>query len=200
MRAAASALPRAAERPDLAALDEAEFAHLTRRALSHFGDLPRLAASPLTGLPLIDERLAVRGAGDDALERAAELKGLLAESIARLKPRAGGDFGTSDEWRHYNALYFPYVAGLKPYAGAPPPPASTRRRGRRSAGSAPTCPSAPSTTGRPPRPSSSRATCGRGLGLEGQGSKGMRRQAPPSSVKNDHFARSPAVPAPHCRG
>ena len=116
MRAAASALPRAAERPDLAALDEAEFAHLTRRALSHFGDLPRLAASPLTGLPLIDERLAVRGAGDDALERAAELKGLLAESIARLKPRAGGDFGTSDEWRHYNALYFPYVAGLKPYS------------------------------------------------------------------------------------
>ena len=28
----------------------------------------------------------------------------------------GGDFGTSDEWRHYNALYFPYVAGLKPYS------------------------------------------------------------------------------------
>ena len=24
--------------------------------------------------------------------------------------------GTSDAWRHYNAVYFPYVLGLKPYA------------------------------------------------------------------------------------
>ena len=26
-----------------------------------------------------------------------------------------GSFGTSDEWRYYNVLYFPYVAGLRPY-------------------------------------------------------------------------------------
>ena len=116
LRAAASALPRRDPALDPTALDEAEFARLTRRALSHFGDLPRLAASPLTGLPLIDRRLAARGAPDDALERAAELKAVLAESVARLKPRTGADFGTSDEWRHYNALYFPYVAGLKPYS------------------------------------------------------------------------------------
>jgi hypothetical protein len=80
------------------------------------GDLSRLAASPLTRLPAVLARLTARGARDDNLERAQELKALLAESIARLKPRAKGEFGTSDEWRHYNALYFPYVLGLKPYA------------------------------------------------------------------------------------
>jgi hypothetical protein len=41
---------------------------------------------------------------------------VLAESIARLKPPVDEDFGTSDEWRHYNALHFPYVVGLKPYS------------------------------------------------------------------------------------
>ena len=118
LRAAATALPRANPALDVAALDDAEFARLTRRALSHFGDLPRLAVSPLVNLPLIDARLDRRQAPDEPLERAAELKALLAECIARLKPRppGGGDFGTSDEWRHYNALYFPYVAGLKPYS------------------------------------------------------------------------------------
>jgi hypothetical protein len=50
------------------------------------------------------------------LERAAELKAVLTESIIRLKPRGEDDFGTSDEWRYYNALYFLYVVGLKPYS------------------------------------------------------------------------------------
>lgn len=116
LRAVATALPRANPALDPATLDDAEFARLTRRALSHFGDLPRLAVSPLVHLPLIDQRLARRQAPDEPLERAAELKTLLAESINRLKPRGGGDFGTSDEWRHYNALHFPYVVGLKPYS------------------------------------------------------------------------------------
>ena len=115
LRATASALPRVEPGLDLELLDDAEFARLTRRALSHFGDLPRLSASPLTFLPVVERRLAARGASDGALERAAELKAVLAESIARLKPRTGAAFGTSDEWRHYNALYFPYVVGLKPY-------------------------------------------------------------------------------------
>lgn len=116
LRAAASALPRVSPALDFESLDEAEFTRLTRRALSHFGDLPRLAASPLTYLPLIETRLFDRGAPDNTLERAAELKMLLSESIARLKPRDEGDFGTTEAWRHYNALYFPYVAGLKPYS------------------------------------------------------------------------------------
>jgi hypothetical protein len=116
LRAAASALPRVRPAIDFETLDEAEFTRLTRRALSHFGDLPRLATSPLTYLPLIETRLADHGAPDNTLERAAELKSVLAESIARLKPRDEGEFGTTEAWRHYNALYFPYVAGLKPYS------------------------------------------------------------------------------------
>lgn len=115
LREAAEALPRRATGP-LAELDEEEFARLTRRALSHYGDLSRLLASPLGALPAIDARLDARGAPDQPLERANELKQLLAESIQRLKPRDGGEFGTSDEWRFYNALYFPYVVGVRPYS------------------------------------------------------------------------------------
>jgi hypothetical protein len=115
-RAAVSALPRLDAAIDLAQIDAAEFTRLTRRALSHYGDLPRLAANPLTRLPQIERRLAGRGTPNEILEPATELKALLAESVARLKPRNRADFGTSDEWRHYNALYFPYIAGLKPYS------------------------------------------------------------------------------------
>lgn len=97
-------------------LDDETFARLTRRALGHYGDLARLVASPLTGLPEIDARLAQRGAPDQPLERAAELRSLLADQIARLKPRDGGDFGTTEQWRYYNVLYFPYVAGVRAYA------------------------------------------------------------------------------------
>jgi hypothetical protein len=119
-RAAASALPRLDATLDLAHMDAAEFARLTRRALSHYGDLPRLAANPLTRLPQIERRLGARGTPNDILEPASELKALLAESVARLKPRGQADFGTSDEWRHYNALYFPYITGLKPYSRRAP--------------------------------------------------------------------------------
>jgi len=97
-------------------LDDDEFARLTRRALSHFSDLPRLAASPLTRLPIIFHRLNARAAHDNTLERAAELKTLLAESISRLKPQGEENFGTTDEWRFYNSLYFPYIVGLRPYS------------------------------------------------------------------------------------
>ena len=116
LRAFADALPRANAAINPTTLDEDEFTRLTRRALSHMGNLPRLATSPLTRLPIIDTRLAQRKATGNTLERAAELKSLLTESITRLKPRDKGDFGLTEEWRHYNALYFPYVAGLKPYS------------------------------------------------------------------------------------
>lgn len=116
LRAAASGLTRQPATGDVLTLPDEEFAAATRRALSHFGDLPKLAASPLTRLPVVDRRLASRGAPGDVLERAAELKTLLVESIGRLKPPGGDDFGTTDEWRHYNALYYPYVLGLKPYS------------------------------------------------------------------------------------
>lgn len=115
LRATAGSLARLDPNLQVDRLPEGEFVQLTRRALSHFGDLPRLASSPLTRLPLIDTRLQARAARDDTLARAHELKTLLAESIARLKPQDQGDFGTSDAWRFYNALHFPYVVGLKPY-------------------------------------------------------------------------------------
>ena len=114
LRAVAAALPRRADVP-LAEFDETEFARLTRRALSHYGDLGKLASSPLTALPVITTRLAERGVPDAPLARATELKALLLETITRLKP-ADGEFGTSEEWRHYNALYFYYVAGVRPYS------------------------------------------------------------------------------------
>lgn len=116
LRATARSLQRRDPVLDPTKLDEDKFIRLTRRALSNFGDLPRLSASPLINLPLIERRLATRELLDNPLERAAELKSVLAESIERLKPRTGADFGASDEWRYYNALYFPYVIGIKPYS------------------------------------------------------------------------------------
>jgi hypothetical protein len=115
LRSAGAALPLRSANP-LADVDEDTFVRLTRRALGHYGDLSKLIASPLTALPTIDERLAARGAPDQPLERANELKALLADRIARLKPRDGGDFGTTEQWRHYNSLYFPYVVGVRAYA------------------------------------------------------------------------------------
>lgn len=115
LRRTEAALPRRSENP-LRDVDDETFARLTRRALGHYGDLAKLMANPLTGLPVISERLAERGAPDQPLERANELRALLAERIARLKPRDGGDFGTTELWRHYNSLYFPYVAGVRAYA------------------------------------------------------------------------------------
>jgi hypothetical protein len=115
LRRTEAALPLRSANP-LDAVDDETFARLTRRALGHYGDLSKLVASPLTALPIIDERLAARGAPDAPLERANELKALLADRIARLKPRDGGDFGTTEQWRHYNSLYFPYVVGVRAYA------------------------------------------------------------------------------------
>ncbi len=115
LRRTESALPLRSSHP-LADVDDDTFARLTRRALGHYGDLSKLVASPLTALPEIDERLAARDAPDQPLERAIELKALLADRIAALKPRDCGDFGTSEQWRYYNALYFPYVVGVRAYA------------------------------------------------------------------------------------
>ena len=97
-------------------LNDKEFTRLTRRALSHMSNLPKLAANPLTRLPLVDNRLQQRDIQESTLERAAELKTILIESIERLKPPGNGEFDSSDAWRHYNALYYPYVLGLKPYS------------------------------------------------------------------------------------
>ncbi|MEV6065650.1 hypothetical protein AB0L82_03775 [Nocardia sp. NPDC052001] len=116
LRTAAEELPRKRIETGLAALGEEEFARITRRALSHYADLGKLVASPLIDLPAIDARLRGRDTPAGPLDRATELKALLTESISHLKPRTGEDFGTSEEWRHYNSVYFYYVAGIRPYS------------------------------------------------------------------------------------
>lgn len=118
LRQEAQAQVRGATNLDPATLEEAEFARLTRRALSHFGNLPKLAASPLTRLVLVETRLQEEGREDSTLERAAVLKLILAESIQRLAPvdEPGEMFVSTDEWRHFNALYYPYVVGLRPFS------------------------------------------------------------------------------------
>ncbi len=116
LRGAYDAAQRVDTVTDLLQLDHTEFTRLTRRALSHMGNLPKLAANPLTRLPLVNNRLQQRGIQDNTLERAAELKTMLIESIERLKPAGNGAFDSSDAWRHFNALYYPYVLGLKPYS------------------------------------------------------------------------------------
>ena len=116
LRETADAIPRRNDEIDLEAMDAAEFSRLTRRALSHMGDLPRLSSSPLTNLPIVETRLQRRGNALDTLERASEFRAILAESIERLKPEDQDQFRSTDSWRHYNALYYPYVLGLKPYS------------------------------------------------------------------------------------
>jgi hypothetical protein len=115
LRHTGAALPLRADDP-LVDVDDETFVRLTRRALGHYGDLTKLVASPLTALPVINERLAARGVPDHPVERANELKAVLADGIGRLKPRDGGDFGTTEQWRYYNSLYFPYVVGVRAYA------------------------------------------------------------------------------------
>ena len=109
LRQTADVLPRLSTL-DPSKVEETEFARLTRRAIANLGDLPKLSTSPLINLPVIASQNL-----SNPLDRAHALKSLLIDSIRRLKPQGDADFGTTDEWRYYNSLYFPYVVGLKPY-------------------------------------------------------------------------------------
>jgi hypothetical protein len=115
LMAVSTSLPRLDEAVQPLALDEAELVRLTRRALSHYNNIGKLAVNPLTTLPIITERMRTNSKPDISLERAHELRRLLAECILRLKPYSDKDFDIGEEWRYFNALYFPYVLGLKPY-------------------------------------------------------------------------------------
>jgi len=112
LRAASSAIARTDDSRRITQFDNKEFTRLTRRALSHYGDLNKLASSPLLQLSLLEEHIE----DDNVLARANALKTLLRESIEQLKPDDESDFAPTDEWRYYNVLYFPYIAGLKPYS------------------------------------------------------------------------------------
>ena len=120
LRAAADVIDKVNPTVDFTRMSPQEFQRLTRKAISYLGDLPRLAASPLTYLPIVTRRLEASGNRTDTLARANELKALLTERIQRLKPAGDEQFGATDAWRYYNALHFPYVVGLKPYRRSQP--------------------------------------------------------------------------------
>ncbi|WP_203780104.1 hypothetical protein [Paractinoplanes rishiriensis] len=112
----ADALPRHRQRHRLITTDRDDFLRFTRQALDNYDNLGRLMRSPLTDLPAVDRRLGALAA-EQPLARALELRAVLAESVDRLRP--AGKFDTSDEWRHYSALYFCVILGLDPYERRP---------------------------------------------------------------------------------
>jgi hypothetical protein len=116
LRAAVNSIPKIDDRFNTNTISEDDFVRLTRRALSYYSNLPRLATNPLTRLPMIEKRLNARKISPTSLTRATELKEILTEAIFQLKPRAEGSYGTSEEWRFFNSLYYPYLVGLKPYS------------------------------------------------------------------------------------
>ncbi|MEL7235228.1 MAG: hypothetical protein AAGK74_12070 [Chloroflexota bacterium] len=107
MRDVSEALPRADASSELLAMDAATFAKYTRRALSNLNRPDKLAASPLMSLSLLH--------AESPLERVGELRTVLIDRIEYLKPD-NGSTDITDEWRYYNALYYPYVVGLRPYS------------------------------------------------------------------------------------
>jgi len=36
--------------------------------------------------------------------------------VLKLKPKKELTFASTDEWRHYNVLFFPYIMGIKPFS------------------------------------------------------------------------------------
>jgi len=118
LQAIADALPRRDMNLKVTTLldDEKEFTRLTRRALSHLSNLNRLVSSPLISLPVVDAYITEQKLPhEQSLDRARALQQILIKSIERLKPTTDSEI-TSDVMRYYNALYYPYVRGIKPFS------------------------------------------------------------------------------------
>ena len=96
-------------------LDEKGFYRQTRRALSDFGNLPKLVTNPLIYLDAVSARLNAHGLPDSPLDRARVLKTILTAAVMRLKPTGAKLIDETEEWRFFNSLYYPYILGLKPY-------------------------------------------------------------------------------------
>ena len=122
LRRTQSALPLRSPDP-LDDVDDDTFARLTRRALGHYGDLSKLVASPLTALPVIDERLAARGAPDQPLERAIELK------AAAGRPHRAAQTARRRRLRHHRAVALLQLAVLPLCRGRARLRAKCHRRG-----------------------------------------------------------------------
>ena len=105
---AALAVQPAGPHPDLAttkAFDDA-----VRRALTHLSDPTKLATSPLLNLTVVAQGVCDQQLEDNRLNRAAVLKEVLLDLLDGLRPADGRV--TSDAWRYYNCLYYPYVRGI----------------------------------------------------------------------------------------
>lgn len=90
-------------------LDERAFKRAVRRALTDLQNPTRLATSKLLGLRIVGARAEALEVDDNRLGRAAALKDLLTDLIDALRPAERGIGVTSDAWRFYNCLYYPYV-------------------------------------------------------------------------------------------
>ena len=112
----AEALPRHRQRHRLITTRQEDFLRYTRQALANVGNLGRLTRSPLTDLPAVDRRLSGLST-EQPLARAMGLRAVLRDGVDRLRP--AGEFATTEEWRHYNALYFCVVLGFDPYVRRP---------------------------------------------------------------------------------
>jgi hypothetical protein len=91
-----------------------EFERYTRRAISYINDLAKLSTSPLIKHPLVEKYLQESENQEDTLSRTHALKVLLSKFIFRLKPQIEDSSGTTDDWKYFNVLYYPYIAGIKP--------------------------------------------------------------------------------------
>jgi hypothetical protein len=104
------AVQPAGPHPDLGtakAFDDA-----VRRALTHLSDPTKLATSPLLNLVVVAQGVREQHLEDNRLNRAIVLKEVLLELLDRLRPHDGAGRVTSDAWRFYNCLYYPYVRGI----------------------------------------------------------------------------------------
>lgn len=95
------------------ALDLKTFKAQVRRALSSLKTPPRLAESPLLTMPFVEQQLQEQGLSDNRLNRVTALRSVLITQIEGLQPEPGvHEASTSDSWRFYNVLYYPYVREL----------------------------------------------------------------------------------------
>lgn len=121
---------------------------MIRRALSQLHDFNKLANHPLTTLAVLEQRILARNAQDNTLERAQELRTLLLEAIAQLKPATAVAFDTNRRVAPLQCALLSYVVGVKPYNRRAALIVWMPRRNKRWNGYAAKYQNAPSTTGK----------------------------------------------------
>lgn len=151
LRHTGAALPLRQEHP-LDGVDDVTFARLTRRALGHYGDLTKLVASPLTALPVIDERLAARRAPTSRSSGPPSSRPCWPTPSPGSSRATAATSGPPRSGATTTRCISPTSSGCAPTPRTPPRRAWIRRLGRPGSGSSPRFPSARCTTGRTPPP------------------------------------------------